>query len=197
MGKIYVSTLDPGAYYTMSSILKTAGIKFYSAIPGEIQDSGALVLTTRKDLTLFQPRNVLLLEEMDEDPLLFSCQVFSRLERVEESITLGIDPGKRIGVAVQVGDLYVGTANVNSVRSLELFIEKLMRRFQNYRIRVKVGDGDIQLAVKLLKLFKSERFHVEIVDESGTSGRKVSSNMTRDQSAATRILLKRGKIINN
>lgn len=196
MRKIYVSTLNPFAYYNITSLLKAAGINFLSSIPGEKLDPEAIVLTTKKDFNLFKPKNALFLDELEEEPLLFKCQIYSRIIKVNK-ITLGIDPGKRIGIAIQLGDIYIGTKNLSSKKHLQKMIQKLTQRFQNYSIRIKIGNGDLSIAKKLLEIPSKESFQVELVNESGTSQKKIGSKMTKDQSAAAQILLKKGKVISD
>ncbi len=196
MGKIYVSTFSPFAYYSITSLLKTAGINFLSSIPGERLDPEAIVLTTKKDLNLFKPNNVLFLEELEEEPLLFKCQIYSKIIK-SNKITLGIDPGKRIGIAIQLGDMYIGTKNLSSEKHLQNMIQKLIQRFQNYFIKIKIGNGDLSIAKKLLEIPSKKSFQVELVNESGTSQKKIGSKMTKDQSAAAQILLKKGKVVSD
>jgi hypothetical protein len=191
MRKVYVSTLNPRAYHAIISMLKTAKIGFSSVIPGEPLDPEALVLTTRQDLELYKTRNFILLDEIENDPLLLGCQLYCKMRKNNNEISLGVDPGKRIGIALKLGDTYLGATNLDSSWSLIEFIKKLVFKFPEQSIRVKVGDGDLGLANRLRLLF-GDRITVEVVDESGTSGVK-NAGMTKDQSAAVRILSKKGR----
>ena len=76
------------------------------------------VITTKKERELFVGTSILI-EELDENPLVMEGQILSRiLTENNRTLLIGIDPGSRTGVGVFYGDSKIGSFTVESVDGL-------------------------------------------------------------------------------
>jgi len=102
VNRICVATAKARAYYALVSRLRRAGLPFSSALPDSDFEECDLILTTSEEAGRFGSR-AMALEELDENPGIFKGQVVSRLSRDENVVLVGVDPGKRTGLAVFYG----------------------------------------------------------------------------------------------
>ena len=198
--EIAIATLDGRASYKIMMILKKIGIPFENVAPGDILNpSIKLIITTEKERNLIDFESVLSVEELGEDPYLVEEKIIKYLYNdIEDSIIIGIDPGKRIGVAVYYGQKEVIGEVLNSENET---IEKIVRLIKNTEAKkkiIRIGDGEPKMAKnianKLSKRFKNVR--IELVDERGTSSLsliKSKKKVARDQRSAMIIALRQGK----
>lgn len=189
--KVYVATLDPRAYQQIATSLKTAGFRFESIFPWEnVMLKDSVILTSKKDYMSVENERVLLIENTDGDPLIFKCQVYSKMYKRIKEVTLGIDPGKRIGLSVKMNERYVGSTQFFSKEELMTFLNKFFSIFPG-QTKIKVGNGDVVLANEIAMSF-GRNIRLEVVDESGTSKQNSYLRLSKDQAAATSILYRKG-----
>jgi hypothetical protein len=195
MKVIRVATDDSGAYYSIVSRLKEAGLWFVSVSPSDVVGlSWEPVITTRKELHAVGGV-ALAIEDLSETPLVMKGQILSRfLEESKKVLLIGIDPGSRIGVAVFYGGQELGVLTTNSTETLVGILDEASRNIRHSTLMVKIGNGEprsaARIANRIREVLPSAR--VEIVDESGTSlGRRRASRATRDQQAAVRIAFRK------
>jgi len=196
MGQLCVATDSSRAYYLITSRLRRAHMNFRSVIPGEagIEDCD-IVLTTRQEAGRFADEDAIAIEDLDENPLVMKAQVLARVDGAGRELVIGIDPGSRIGLAVFYAGAGLGFHTFNSRASLYKTIFGLARRVPNSRCIVKIGNGSRELASKLASDIGRTLTGVtiEIVNEEGTSARKVRfGSLPKDQSAAARIAFRKG-----
>ncbi|MEM3383149.1 MAG: hypothetical protein QXL52_03165 [Nitrososphaerales archaeon] len=198
--EIAVTTLDGRAYYKITSILKEMGLKFDNVMLGQtFSPSIKLVITTEKERNLINHEKVLSLEELSKDPYLAKEKIIDNLyEYGDESIIVGIDPGKRTGIAVyyKQKELMGDISN-----SMDEVITKVVRLISSSHVKkkiVRIGNGKPEMAEKIAKEL-SKRLRdiiIELVDERGTSSLskiKSSKKVVRDQRSAMMIALRQGK----
>ena len=196
MEQLCVATDSSRAYYLITSRLRRAHMNFRSVIPGEagIEDCD-IVLTTRQEAGRFADEDAIAIEDLDENPLVMKAQVLARVDGAGRELVIGIDPGSRIGLAVFYAGAGLGFHTFNSRASLYKTIFGLARRVPNSRCIVKIGNGSRELASKLASDIGRTLTGVtiEIVNEEGTSARKVRfGSLPKDQSAAARIAFRKG-----
>lgn len=195
MSRICVATSKAWAYFALVSRLRKAGLPFSSAVPGSDLRGCELVLTTDEESERFGPR-ALVLERLDEDPGIFKAQVTARLGGEEDLILVGVDPGKRTGMAVFYGRTMLASSTFDSAAVVCSRVAAFAKAMPTSRVLVRIGDGNRPLALELAEGFEREVpvAAVELVDESGTSARTSKmKGIERDQVAAARIAFRKGR----
>ena len=197
MSEICVVTSNARAYYALVTKLRSAGLPFSSLLPDSDLRECEAILTTQLEMRQFGEK-ALALEMLDDDPGVFKGQVLSRLGAAGDTVLVGIDPGKRTGMAVFYGQRRIALGTFESAASVCMRIGAFARGIPGSRLLVKVGNGNRPMAMELVELMKKEApgATVEMVDESGTSA--VSSKLRgvqRDQAAAARIAFRKGDIV--
>jgi len=198
--EIAVATLDGRAYYKIMTILKEIGIQFDNVTPGEsLSPDIKLVITTENEKHLIDCKAILSIEELGEDPYIVEDKIIEHLYNdIEDSIIVGIDPGKRVGIAVYYGQKEVIGEVLNSVNKTILKIVNLIKNTHAKKKIIRIGDGEPKMAEyianELLKRLKNIR--IELVDERGTSSlskKKIDKKVAKDQKSAMIIALRQGK----
>jgi hypothetical protein len=193
MTRICVITSEGRAYYALVSRLRKAGLPFMSMLPTDAVRECELVLTTRKESGLFKGEKMVL-EDLDDDPGIVRSQIVSRLAGGGGVLTIGIDPGMRIGMAAFYGEIRLSSRTFNSRDRLCSSVVRLVRKTEATRSLVRIGNGSPSLAnwVAARLAAMLPKTTVEMVDESGTSVRNPrTKGMQGDQSAAARIAFRK------
>lgn len=173
--KIGIATECGKPYFRFSKILKTLGINYDSILPCQIQNyNGDLIFTTENEI----PKNVSIPVLFDEistkKPAVIKGLIIQKLDSglTEDTLVLGIDPGKRIGLSAY----YLGTQITSSFfMSIDNLIDDLVSILAGLKAQkkiIKIGNGDMKIArkiVELLNLRFCSSFEIEFVDERNTS----------------------------
>ncbi|MCP8308288.1 MAG: hypothetical protein H3Z54_06300 [archaeon] len=198
--EIAVMTLDGRAYYRIMNMLKEMGLKFHNVMPGEVlSPSVRLVITTEKEKNLISHDKVLFLEELSKDPYLAKERIIDNLySNSDESIIIGIDPGKRIGIAVYYRQKELMGDVLNSVDETIAKVVRLMMSTHAKKKIIRIGNGEPEMAEKIANELSKRLKNtiIELVDERGTSSLskiKPSKKVVRDQRSAMIIALRQGK----
>ncbi|MEM3437636.1 MAG: hypothetical protein QXP55_03760 [Nitrososphaerales archaeon] len=198
--EIAVTTIDGRAYYKITSILKEMGLEFDNVMIGQsFSPRVKLVITTEKERNLINHEKILSLEELSKDPYLAKEKIIDYLySNSDESIIIGIDPGKRIGIAVYYKQRELMGEVLNSVDEIIEKIVKLVNCSHVKKKIVRIGNGELDIAERIANEL-SKRLKdviIELVDERGTSSlSKIKSRrkIVRDQRSAMIIALRQGK----
>lgn len=114
----------------------------------------------------------------------------------DDQLTVGVDPGNRIGISVIYLHEEIASIVESSPQSAVEQISALLGGISSRYKVVKIGDGDIRMARQMAWAIKKRlpSVHVEIVDERGTS-QNVEPNKrgARDRSSARTIAFRTGK----
>jgi hypothetical protein len=105
------------------------------------------------------------------------------------AMIIGIDPGRRPGIAVLAGDMVVAVHQVN-VNEVEPLIRKIIHDFRPNAVLIRIGHGARLVTTQITNSLLQSGFKVEMVDESGTTphiGRDVHTHTLRDIIAAINI----------
>lgn len=194
-----MATSKARAYYALVSRLRRAGLPFSSMLPDSDFGDCALVLTTSEEIGRFGDR-ALALEDLDENPGIFKGQVVSRLTGEGEVILVGVDPGKRTGLAVFYGQTKLAFNTFDSAGAVFSRVSAFAKGIPSSRLLVRVGNGNRSMAAKLVDGLRREvpSATIEVVDESGTStGRPMMKGVQRDQAAAAKIAFRKGEVVSN
>lgn len=199
MNRVCVATAKARAYYALVSRLRRAELPFSSILPDSDFGDCGLVLTTSEEARQFGDR-ALALEDLDENPGIFKGQVMSRLTVEGDVILVGVDPGKRTGMAVFYGQTKLAFNTFVSVAAVCSRVGEFAKGIPSSRLLVRVGNGNRSMANRLVDGLRNEvpGATIELVDESGTS--TASSKMKgvqRDQVAAAKIAFRKGEIVSH
>lgn len=197
MDKICVATSKARAYYALVSRLRRAELPFSSLLPDSDSSDCAVVLTTSEEAEIFGGR-ALALEYLDENPGIFKGQIVSRLTGGGDIILVGIDPGKRSGLAVFYGRTKLSFTTFDSIGAVCSRVGEFSRGIPGERLLARVGNGNKAMAMRIVDMLRREvaEATIELVDEAGTS--TASSNMKgiqKDQVAAAKIAFRKGQVI--
>jgi len=197
MNRICVVTAKARAYYALVSRLRRAGLPFSSALPNSEFGDCDLVLTTADEAEQFGSK-AMALEEVDENPGIFKGQVVSRLSGHGDVILVGVDPGKRTGLAVFYGQTKLAFNTFDSATAVCSRVGAFARGVPHNRLLVRVGNGNKLLASRLVDGLRKEvpAVTIEVVDESGTSASSSKmKGVQRDQVAAAKIAFRKGEVV--
>ncbi len=197
MNRICVATSKARAYYALVSRLRRAGLPFSSVLPDSDFRDCELVLTTAEEAGRFGGRAVAL-EDLDENPGIFKGQVVARLEGGDEVILVGVDPGKRTGLAVFYGQTRLAFNTFDSAGAVCSRVAAFAKCVPSSRILVRVGNGNRSMATRLIDGLRREvpGATIEVVDESGTSsGSPKMKGVQRDQVSAAKIAFRKGEAL--
>lgn len=187
------------AYYALVSRLRRAGLPFTSALPDSDCGDCDLVLTTADEARQFGTK-AMVLEELDENPGIFKGQVVSRLSGEKEVLLVGVDPGKRTGLAVFYGQTKLAFSTFDSGAAVYSRVAGFARGVPSSRLLIRVGNGNRSMASKLVDGLRREvpAAIIEVVDESGTStGSPKMKGVQRDQVAAAKIAFRKGEVVSS
>jgi len=199
VNRICVATSKARAYYTLVSRLRRADLPFSSTLPDLGLDDCDLILTTADEAGRFGPK-ALALENLDENPGIFKGQVVSRLTGAGDVILVGVDPGKRTGLAVFYGQTKLAFNTFDSAGAVCSRVGAFALGIPSSRMLVRVGNGNRAMATRLVDGLRKEvpGATIEIVDESGTSaGSSKMKGVQRDQVAAAKIAFRKGEVVSH
>ena len=199
MSRICVVTSKSRAYYALVSRLRRAGLPFQSLLPDSDVKDCELILTTAEEAPKFEGM-ALFVEELDENVGVFKGQVVSWLQGYDDVLLVGIDPGKRNGLAVFYGRTRLAFNTFDSVPELCVRVGEFARRVPALGTLVRIGNGNRTIALKLAESIGREvpKAKIEIVDESGTSVRSAKmKGVQKDAGAAAKIAFRRGEVVSH
>lgn len=199
MNRICVATSKGRAYYVLVSLLRRAGLPFSSVLPDSDLEGCDLVLTTADEAKQFGDR-ALALEDLDENPGIFKGQVVSRLTGEGDVVLVGVDPGKRTGLAVFYGQTKLAFSTFDSSATVCSRVAAFERGIPSSRLLVRVGNGNRTMARRFVEELRKEvpAATIEVVDESGTStGSPKMKGVQRDQAAAAKIAFRKGEVVSH
>jgi hypothetical protein len=197
VNRICVVTSEATTYYAIVSRMRKAGLPFISVLPDADHRDCTLVITSAREMGQFGGL-ALALEDLDENPGVFKGQLLSRLNEGGDVMLVGVDPGTRIGLAVFYGETSLEYSTFDSVVGLSLRVGAFVRSVPAIKSVIKVGNGNPVMAAKLVESLRLEvpEAAIEMVDESGTSVRRVRMRgIQGDQGAAAKIAFRKGEVV--
>jgi hypothetical protein len=197
VNRICVVTSKARAYYALVSRLRRTGLPFSSALPDSNFRDCDLVLTTADEAEQFGDK-ALSLEELDENPGIFKGQIISHLSGSGDVVLVGVDPGKRTGLAVFYGQTRLAFNTFDSAGAVCSRVGAFARGIPSGRVLVRVGNGNRSMASRLVEGLHREvpNATIEVVNESGTSaGSSKMKGIQRDQVAAAKIAFRKGEVV--
>ena len=200
--KVTVATVYGRPYYKIITALKLMDIQFDSLSPQEAAASNAkVIITTEHEAEIVRRKDVLLDTELDDCPAVLKAKILRTLlgEYHDDELTIGIDPGDRIGISIIYLHNEIDSIVESSITSTIHVLSPLLLGIVSKRKTIRIGDGNIDMAESLAKLIRlkfMDLVDIEIVNEHGTSlPRNIEANRRgiRDKSSARAIALRKGR----
>lgn len=110
-------------------------------------------------------------------------------------LVIGIDPGRRPGIAVLSGDMVVAVHQVG-VTDVAPLVRKIAHDCHAAVAAIRIGSGARLLTAQIVNALLESGFRVELVDETGTTpyvGGNIHTSQVRDVIAAINIARIRGE----
>ena len=181
-------------------------LQFESLSPQEAALSDAkVIITTKDEAEILKRKDILLDTELEKFPILMKAKIlrYSIGPCYSDLLTIGIDPGKRIGVSIIYMHNEIACFVESSPSKVVQLVSVLLDGIDSKKKTVRIGNGDLYMARLIATILKS-RFdslvNIEIVDEWGTSlPHNTGKNRRgiRDISSARKIALRNGRIFNS
>jgi hypothetical protein len=182
------------------------GIQFESLSPEQAAASNAkIVITTKDEAEIVRKRDILLDTELDKYPVLLKAKILRNImgSYQDDQLTIGIDPGNRIGVSIIYLHNEIESMVESSLASTIQLISVLLSEISSKKKIVRIGNGNIAMAKQIALMIKAKfngLVHIEIVDERGTSlpqNTDTNRRGARDKSSARTIALRSGRLFNS
>ncbi len=192
-----IVTSNPKFYHEAVSELDKLGERFLSLSPGDKVPPGVEVVITSEGER----------EEINYSPIVSSpsAAVAVREAVIERSglgktyarLSIGIDPGKNIGI-VAIGDRrLIFQALLNEPEEVWRIVKDLIQRFESQRVVVRIGSAGGAYRDRIIAGIQANlTCKIEIVSEERTTGPRAESRrmgVQKDVLSARRIALKKGR----
>jgi hypothetical protein len=176
-------------------------LQFESISPEEASSSDAkVIITTLGEASLVNRKgNIMLDTELERYPSVSKAKILRSMSgrEADDGLTIGIDPGSRIGISIHYLSQELSSALETSPHDAVEHVAAILGGISSRKKVVRIGDGDIRMARQIARMLKS-RFQdtvcIEIVDEHGTSQNTDPNRRgARDRSSAKIIAFRTGK----
>ena len=200
--EIAISTLFGKVYFLLVDELKRRRLPFISLKPGDPIPAGIkVVLTSQEELKLFTHANVLAYRETTDPSAVVDRATMMLLSKSSfRELTIGIDPGKTIGVALLGDGIILRTEKRREIEDVIADISRFPKSFRADKLVIRVGNGSTEYHRHIMKKVEDNLPRdvvLELVDEEGTTraSKSRSRPISLDEEAAIRIAEKRGKTL--
>jgi hypothetical protein len=197
-----VATVRGRPYYKITSALKLMELQFDSLSPEEATASRAKVIITTEDeaaVIVNRKGAVMFDTELEKYPAITKAKILRSIvgEHADDQLTIGIDPGSRIGISAIYLHQEIASEVESSPQDAIDQVSAMLGGIESRKKVVRIGDGDIRMAKQIAYMLKTrfrDRVIVEIVDERGTSQNTDANRRgARDRLAARMIAFRSGK----
>ena len=183
-----ILTSDFRIYYEIIKALKKRDLSFLSLSFDEpIPPNVGVILTTEDESDKIDFPNLIPISK-DMELTIDIAQRTLRGKDIFQKLIIGIDPGKRPGIAV-IGDGEVlATAQVSSPEKVKGRVIRAIRSYPAFHRIIRIGHGDTTHRNRIINSLSDLDMKIEISDETRTT--RISE--TPDIDAAIDIALKSG-----
>lgn len=137
--------------------------------------------------------------ELDKYPSISKAKILRGMAgpHADDKLTIGIDPGSRIGISAIYLDQELSSLVESSPHDAVEQVSAMLGGIASRKKTVKIGDGDIRMAGQIARMLRArfkDNVHIEIVDEHGTSqNTEANRRGARDRSSARTIAFRSGR----
>ena len=137
-----------------------------------------------------EPRTINVSRELDVNDFLEKISILFNLPEKAEKLTVGVDPGVRIGAAALCSNVLLTWRTFRDIDALVDWIERIVEITRLKEVEVKVGKGWRSDEI-IGKILESKIGCVRLIDERNTTrGLKLKQKLDREVLSAVRIALK-------
>ncbi len=193
---IALVTQDSRFYYEAVNQLKGMGIEFTSLKLGDlIPEDIKVVLTSPGERDKINFENIVSGEDLRY--AISECLKISRGIKHVGTLTVGVDPGRKPGIAVFVDGRLMETSQLESPEDVLKSAHRAISVYQGRKSILRVGMGGGIYSKRILKTLQEnlgEAVVIEAVDETDTTpgAGEITSRGLRDIEAAVNIAAKNG-----
>ena len=168
---IGVMTEDFSIYYDLVKVLKDRKIPFISlSFDDVIPANVGLIITTKPELPKIWFEHKLGITENDD----ISLMIDKALKIIEGKdifgrLVIGIDPGKRPGVAVLGDGEILNVYQVDSPENVVRIFKQVLKTYPNQEILIRIGHGAPTQRNRIINALFNFGVPMEMVDESHTT----------------------------
>ena len=165
--KIYFDTVDSRVMYYILGILRKRNIRFIVVDKDNSKDADIIVSDSEKN-----GKMILETREITYDSIIDFKKIALKLfGGRKEGLCIGVDPGKRTGVAVYYGKKLILNEVISPWEDAILYIVKILKEIGFDRKVVKIGQGNPQAAEELRKVLQRRFSNLEayFIDEQRTT----------------------------
>jgi len=203
--KVAVATVRGRPYYNITCALKLMELQFDSLLPEETAVSNAkVIITTQDEAGIVNTKGIVMIDtELEKYPAITKAKILRSImgERmIDDQLTIGIDPGSRIGISAIYLHHEIASAVVESSPQDAIDqVAAMLGGIESSKKVVKIGDGNIAMTnqiARMLKIKFKDGIRIEIVDEHGTSlpqNTDANKRGARDRSSARTIAFRSGR----
>src|SRR5919199_3400384 len=180
-------------------------LQFDSLSPEEAAVSNAkVIITTQDEAGIVNKKGVVMIDtELEKYPAIAKAKILRSImgERVvDDQLTIGIDPGSRIGIsAIYLHHEIASEVVESSPQDAISQVAAMLGGIDSSKKVVRIGDGNIAMATQIARMLKmkfKDGIRIEIVDEHGTSlppNTYANRRGARDRSSARAIAFRSGR----
>lgn len=172
--QIAVATLSGRAYYSLVVELRRRNVSFLSLRPGDpVPASVKVVITTPQERLKIHHPKVLLYREGENAGTIVETALQTMLGReLYKRLVVGIDPGKRFGMAVLGDEKVLRMLSCSSVRETAKALMDILDEIDSAKKVVRIGDGGEPYRRSLIRMLERKlpwNVTVETVSERDTT----------------------------
>ena len=198
---IALVTLNKEVYHNIIDELKKRKINFLVKKPGEkIPLSVNIVITTKPEAKLIQHHTVLIYKNVKETIDTALKTINNIPDTSNNKVTIGIDPGKTIGVAILNNGMLIQTASYNNFQEILQMLQGTILFLKPKEMVMKLGNNATlnfrkEVMKNIASLSKDFNIVIEIiyVDETYTTvkaKRRKVKRIVKDETSAIAIALR-------
>ncbi len=191
---IHFDTTNARIIYYILGIIKKKNIRFSVVDKDNLNDADMIISDSgRADGTVLETK------EITYDPIVDFKKITLKLfGGRKEGLCIGVDPGKRTGVAVFYGKKMILNEVVSPWEDAILYVVEILKEIGFGKKVVKIGQGNPQAAEELRKVlqYRFNNLEVYFIDEqrtTKTAKAKANQGKERDKISAVTIVHKNGK----
>jgi len=164
---IVVATADFEVYHDVVGELRNRGVTFMTIEPGDpLPERTSLVLTGAAGASTIEANGVPTIVVEPDEARQAVDQALATIRGDDGRTVIGVDPGRKPGIAVVVGDTVVAAFQVPLGDAIDI-IERELENVETPDPVVRIGDGARLQSAKVINQLEDVR--IELVDETGTS----------------------------
>ncbi len=159
-------------------VVATTNFEVYHGVVNELRDRGATFTTIEVDEDLPEQTAVVITDEDNANSFVDVTTIVAAPDKprraVEQALAalrgdggrtiIGVDPGRKPGIAVLAGEMIVATFQVPTADAVDVIRREAAEAVDPL---VRIGDGSRLQSAKLVN--QLEEVRVELVDETGTT----------------------------